>query len=91
VVSITATLIYADGDVGYQEVRRLNGSGKLLPLTELLKIIQAEKRGRVIEVELERRGESYFYEIEILDESGVVWEYELDAVNGEILELELED
>ena len=90
-VSLTTTLLYADEDVGYQEVRRLTQSGKIVPLTELLRNIQAEKPGRVIEVELERKGQAYVYEIEILDEQGVVWEYKLDAVSGEILELELED
>jgi uncharacterized membrane protein YkoI len=62
-----------------------------VPLTELLRAIQAEKPGQVIEVELEQKGLTYLYEIEILDEKGVVWEYKLDAVSGEILELELED
>jgi uncharacterized membrane protein YkoI len=90
-ISMDSTLLYADGDVGYQEVRRLTESGKIVPLTELLRIIQLEKPGRVIEVELERKGQAYLYEIEILDEKGVVWEYKLDAVNGVILERELED
>jgi uncharacterized membrane protein YkoI len=90
-ILLATTLLYADGDVGYQEVRRLTESGKILPLAELLRIIQLEKPGRVIEVELERKGQAYLYEIEILDEKGVVWEYKLDAVNGTILERELED
>ncbi|MCG7982398.1 MAG: PepSY domain-containing protein [Candidatus Thiodiazotropha lotti] len=91
VVLFTASLLYADGDVGYQEARRLTQSGKIVPLTELLRKIQAERPGRVIEVELERHGQTFLYEIEILDEQGLVWEYKLDAVNGELLELELED
>ncbi|MET0072810.1 MAG: PepSY domain-containing protein [Candidatus Thiodiazotropha lotti] len=62
-----------------------------MPLTDLLRKIQAERPGRVIEVELERHGQTFLYEIEILDEQGMVWEYKLDAVNGELLELELED
>ncbi|MCG7898545.1 MAG: PepSY domain-containing protein [Candidatus Thiodiazotropha lotti] len=91
VALMIAIPLFADGDVDYQDVRRLTQSGKILPLTELLRRIQASKPGRVIEVELERKGKAYIYEIEILDELGVVWEYKLDAVNGEILELELED
>ncbi|MEJ2620596.1 MAG: PepSY domain-containing protein [Candidatus Thiodiazotropha sp.] len=88
---MATTLLYAEGGVEYQQVRRLTESGKIVPLTELLRIIQREKPGRVIEVELERKGQAYLYEIEILDEKGVVWEYKLNAINGEILQREQED
>ncbi|MBW9256365.1 MAG: PepSY domain-containing protein [Candidatus Thiodiazotropha sp. (ex. Lucinisca nassula)] len=90
-VLLTVSQLFADGDVDHQEVRRLTQSGKILPLTELLTSIQESRPGRVIEVELERKGRVYLYEIEMLDDQGVVWEYKLDAVTGEILELEVED
>ncbi|MBW9268499.1 MAG: PepSY domain-containing protein [Candidatus Thiodiazotropha sp. (ex. Lucinisca nassula)] len=90
-VLLTVSRLFADGDVDHQEVRRLTQSGKILPLTELLTSIQESRPGRVIEVELERKGRVYLYEIEMLDDQGVVWEYKLDAVTGEILELEVED
>ncbi|MCG7934808.1 MAG: PepSY domain-containing protein [Candidatus Thiodiazotropha taylori] len=90
-VVLTVSQLFADGDVDHQEVRRLTQSGKILPLTELLRSVQENRPGRVIEVELERKGRLYLYEIEILDDQGVVWEYKLDAVTGDILELEVED
>jgi uncharacterized membrane protein YkoI len=87
----SASLLMADEEENYQEARRLTRSGQILPLQDLLKNIQSERQGRVLEVELERKGSRYIYEIEILDEQGVVWEYKIDAVSGRILKRELED
>ena len=90
--AFTATsLIQADEAETYQEARRLSQSGQILPLQELLQIIQSEQEGRVLELEFEREGGRYLYEIEILDDRGAVWEFKVDAVSGEILERELED
>ncbi|KKM61437.1 hypothetical protein LCGC14_1531770, partial [marine sediment metagenome] len=43
------------------------------------------------EVELEKEDGLYVYELEIVDYSGEVWELELDAKTGELVELENED
>jgi uncharacterized membrane protein YkoI len=86
-----SALLYADEEESYREARHLTRIGEILPLQEILKSIQSERRGRVLEVELERKGPRYVYEIEILDEQGVVWEYKVDAVNGQIVNSELED
>ncbi|MES9831223.1 MAG: PepSY domain-containing protein [Candidatus Thiodiazotropha sp. LLP2] len=90
-VFLTVALVHADDEESYQEARRLTKTGEILPLQVLLNSIQAEQQGRVLEVELERKGSQYIYEIEILDEQGVVWEYLIDAANGQILKRELED
>jgi uncharacterized membrane protein YkoI len=81
----------ASEEGNYQQARRLTQSGEILPLQDLLKKIQSERKGRVLEVELEHKESRYVYEIEMLDEQGMVWEYKIDALSGKILKRELED
>ncbi len=76
---------------GYEEARRLTESGAILPLEEIIPLIQAKQPGRILELELERERGLYLYEIEILDGRGAVWEIKVDAASGKILERELED
>ena len=89
-VFTVTSLSRADDAETYQEARRLSQSGQILPLQELLKIVESEQEGRVRELEFEREDGRYLYEIEILDDRGAVWEFKVDAVSGEILERELE-
>jgi uncharacterized membrane protein YkoI len=86
---VISTLSLADED--YEAARRLTESGAILPLEDLMPIIQAQQPGRILEIELERKRGRFLYEIEILDEQGAVWEFKVDAATGEILERELED
>jgi len=86
---LLATVGLADDD--HLEARRLMETDSILPLESILDRVQAQRPGRILEVELEREDGRYVYEIELLDESGQVWELELDAVTGETLEQELEE
>jgi uncharacterized membrane protein YkoI len=62
-----------------------------MPLEGILEQVRARHPGRILEVELEKDDGRYIYEIEVLDSEGKVWEMEIDAGSGEILETELED
>ncbi len=73
------------------EARRLVEEGSIRPLEEILQRVRAQRPGRILEVELEKEDERYIYEIELLDEDGVVWEMVIDAESGEVLNTELED
>lgn len=74
------------------EARRLVEAGMIRPLDEVMTEISKQHPGRILEVELERRREAgYIYEIELLDEEGNVWELEVDAASGELLNTEPED
>ncbi len=55
---------------------------------ELAKLI---KPGRILEVELEKKGGRYIYEVELLNNNDEVWEVKLDAKTGELIKLEIED
>jgi uncharacterized membrane protein YkoI len=81
----------AMADEGYQHARRLTDSGVILPLDDLMQAIQSERPGQILDVELEHESGLYVYEIEILDPRGEVWEFKVDATNGEILEREREN
>jgi uncharacterized membrane protein YkoI len=79
----------ADGD--HEIARKLRESGEILPLERILERAHAAKPGEIIETELERKQGRYVYEVEILDGAGQVWEVELDAKTGELLEIEQDD
>lgn len=81
---------YADS-IGYNEVRELRKSGKILPLEAIIDKAKRFKTGKVIETELEKDDGVYVYEIEVLDDRGWVWEMEFEASTGELLELEMDD
>jgi uncharacterized membrane protein YkoI len=78
-----------DDDQGV--ARRLVSEGAILPLEEVLDSLRAPYPGRVLEVDLEEEHGNWIYEIELLDPSGTVWELEVDATNGTVLERERDD
>ena len=79
---------------GYDEDRQraaeLLEEGAIQPLDGLLERARALHGGRVIEVELESKRGRHFYEIELLDDDGQVWELKFDATSGELVEEERE-
>ncbi|MDD3450266.1 MAG: PepSY domain-containing protein [Gammaproteobacteria bacterium] len=80
-----------DGDIGHREARKLVREGVILPLSQIMQRIRETREGRIIEVELEHKGERYTYEVELLDEHGQVWEMKIDAASGQLEKLEQED
>lgn len=57
----------------------------------ILNKAQSEYPGRVLEVEFETKGRRRIYEIELVDDQGVVRELEFDALSGELLTVERDD
>jgi uncharacterized membrane protein YkoI len=66
-------------------------AGDILTLEQILELARQQHPGRVLETELERKGERYIYEVELLDDSGEVWEMKFDASTGKLLKEEQED
>jgi uncharacterized membrane protein YkoI len=83
-------LARADDD-DHVEAARLRRAGEILSLEKILERARAEHPGKVLEAELERERGSYVYEVEILDDKGVVWEMKFDARSGSLLESERDD
>lgn len=75
----------------HEAVRELMRQGDILPLEQILEQARRQHPGRVLETELERERGGYIYEVEMLDDSGEVWELEFDAATGELLKQEQED
>lgn len=83
----------AGEDVNHVEARRLQAAGEILSFERISEVARSFKPGEILEVELERNRKSgiYIYEIEILDASGVVWEIDVNAGNGELIKMEIDD
>ena len=77
--------VWADDD--HERARELVKSGEIISLERLLKQIDAGEEGelRLLEAELEREHGRLVYELELVDEKGVVRELLFDAKTGEAL------
>jgi uncharacterized membrane protein YkoI len=88
-VTATAHSVASDDDddqAKAAQVRALLESGEIVPMRQVLERVHEEGRGHVLEAELERKRDGYVYEIEVLDEQGIVHEYDYDAQTGEALD-----
>jgi uncharacterized membrane protein YkoI len=70
---------------------RLAKNGDILPLEQILQRAQAKQPGKVIEAEFEQKRGRYVYEVEVLDDKGVVWKLQLDAKTGALIRVKQED
>lgn len=75
----------------HNKARGLKQSGEILPLERILERANKRHKGKVLETELVRRGPGYIYEIELVDQRGIVWEMKFDAKTGALLETEQEN
>ncbi len=93
VVAVCLALLVsgAGADDDYREARRLVHKDEIQPLETILQTVRRHHSGRVLEVEFEHEDDRYIYEIEMLDEKGVVWELKVDAVSGQLIQSEQED
>lgn len=57
----------------------------LLPMQEVIKQVESEHGGRVVEIELERESFHDAYEIELIDATDQKWKIEVDAHSGEMI------
>ena len=83
-----------DGEVRADSPREIilhNNLNDLIPLESLINKAEADHAGRLIEAELKSVEGRDIYEIEILDESGKVWETYYDARSGEPVDYEEEE
>jgi uncharacterized membrane protein YkoI len=81
---------FADGD-DHDRARRAMEAGEILKLSEILRVAETARPGRVIELELDRDDGRWIYELELLSPDGRLYEMEIDAATGAVLEIERED
>ncbi len=74
----------ADED-GHDRAWRALRAGEIVPLSEVLEVLRARGAGEVLEVELERHGGRWIYEIETLSPQGVITKHVVDAATKQVL------
>jgi uncharacterized membrane protein YkoI len=84
-----ATPAWAGED--HNTARALRESGTIVPLEKVVAAASREHDGHLLQVELERRGGIYVYEVEFVDPEGVVWKMYFDARDGSLLERDREN
>lgn len=73
----------------HNEIRRLYRSGTILSLDAIVaKHRRRYPGGQLLEAELEFEQNRYVYDLKIIDDDGVVREFEYDAASGELWHLE---
>ncbi len=82
-------IVFSKGD--HERAKILKEMGDIRPLDEILARVKQDYPGTIIEVELEEEEGLIIYELEILDERGVVLELKYDAKSGAFLTAEEED
>ncbi len=69
----------------WEQAARMAQEGRIHPLDEIVEDALHRQPGRLLEVEFERLGRRWAYEVEILDAAGTVWELYYDAETGRLL------
>ena len=78
-------------DVGHDDALRLKQKGEILPLERILEQVRSIHPGRIIEVELEKKGGRFIYEIELIDDEGSYWEIKVNAQDATVVSDKQED
>lgn len=75
----------ARADSDHNRARELKEAGEILPLEQVIETAKKERPGRLLEAELKKKEGRFIYELELLDEEGIVWELKYDAKSGALL------
>ena len=76
---------HADDRRDHDRARRALEAGEILPLKTVLETLARDTPGQVMEVELERKGERWVYEIKLLRAGGSLVKLRVDARDGTII------
>lgn len=88
-VALLAPAALAAQDDDMRRAREAVASGDYVPLEALIADALERVPGEVVDVDLDVDDDEY--EIEVLDEHGVVWELEYDARTGRLTDLDRDD
>jgi uncharacterized membrane protein YkoI len=90
VLRIPPGVEFEDG-IDADAVLRAVEQDELMPLDRVLDILRAERQGEVVEIELDIANGSVVYDFDVLTAEGRLYAVAIDAVTGEVVEIELED
>lgn len=76
----------AGGDHDHDRARQALEAGEILPLRTILERVERTHPGKVMEVELEREGGRWLYEIKLLQAGGTLSKLKVDARDGSVVE-----
>jgi uncharacterized membrane protein YkoI len=88
VILALPALVRAD-DV--DRVRELRSTDSILPLSQILQVVEKRYPGTLLEVELEEEKGTVIYEMELLGKDNVVHQLKIDAKTGKILSVDKKD
>lgn len=88
---IVSMLASANAFARHDLAIKLESDGKVLSFEKIVEKARELHPGRVIEAEIITEKNVYIYEVEILDEEGVLWDLKFNASNGELLESSKEE
>ena len=75
----------AQADDDHEQAHRAVQAGEVMPLRGVLERLEREHPGQVLDVELERDGGRWIYEIKLLQAGGGLLKLEVDAASGQVL------
>lgn len=73
------------------DYRDLMENADIVPLETLIGEARTAQPGHILEVELDRKHGKLLYEVEVLDDQGVVHELYFDATTGELIRRKVDD
>jgi uncharacterized membrane protein YkoI len=78
-------LAHADGQRDHERARAALQAGEVLSLQAVLERVQRKHPGDVLEVELEREGSRWVYELKLLQRDGTLLRLDVDGKTADIL------
>lgn len=82
IIIFTSTAMAKDD---HEVAKLLRDAKKIKPLETILQQYSKSFADRILEVELETEHDQYLYEIELLDQQGIIWKLKVDAMTGTLL------
>lgn len=76
----------ARNDQDHEAARAALARGEILPLTRILAVVAQQHPGDILEVELDRHGARFVYEVTVLTRAGKVTEVHVDGKTAVVLD-----
>lgn len=88
ILACSLPAVTAAGDSDHERAQRARERGEILPLERILELVRERIAGEVVKIELEREHGIWIYEIKLIDTRDRLLEIEVNAGNGDIIEIE---